>query len=390
MFTRQNLRWLRQNEALLAELAQEDLTPRNTLLLLTRLRKTLSAEQAAVALETATLRQKAAQKFQQAAQMFFTAEALQQATTARVAQFHAECLRGHDVVLDMGCSIGGDSIAFGQHSTVIGFDQDPIRLMMAQHNTQIYDAMAHFIQADIQHKLPLSDSKSVAAFFDPARRDDGKRKLSVHDYLPPLDSILAKNFGALLIKISPGVDLDELAPYDVGITFVSENGDLKEALLHGGMLASAGTRAVRLPENLSLTSQNLPPPPITDRPLRYLYEPDPAIIRSGLFGELLAALNLEAYRFDEDIAYLTGDEAVESPWLRSWRIDDWLPFNLKRLRSTLQAKNIGKVTVKKRGSPILPEELQRLLKLKKGAAEAVVILTQLKGQHIAIIADTNP
>jgi len=44
------------------------------------------------------------------------------------------------------------------------------------------------------------------------------------------------------------------------------------------------------------------------------------------------------------------------------------------------------VTVKKRGSPVTPEELQKMLKLKKGDHHAVVILTRLKGHHVALIS----
>jgi hypothetical protein len=42
--------------------------------------------------------------------------------------------------------------------------------------------------------------------------------------------------------------------------------------------------------------------------------------------------------------------------------------------------------VKKRGSPITPEELQAKLRLKKGSREAVIFLTQVRSVHSAIIS----
>ena len=54
---------------------------------------------------------------------------------------------------------------------------------------------------------------------------------------------------------------------------------------------------------------------------------------------------------------------------------DWMPFNLKRLRATLRERNVGQVTVKKRGSALSPEELIAKLKL-KGDNSRVLALTR--------------
>lgn len=369
---------------LLQELAQADLSAVNTLPLLTRLRKSYAPELAAAALETAQLRQKAELKFSRASQMFFTRDALQQATHEAVASYHAQKLAPFSRIVDLGCGIGGDTLALGQLSHVIGLDMDAVRLVMARHNTQIYQAHADFVQADVTTR-PVKNVP--AAFFDPARRDEGRRIFSVRDYLPPLDQI--PPFEATLVKISPGVKLEEIAHLDAGIEFVSYDGELKEALLHFGHLNFEGRKATRLPDYETLSPLGYEPPPLTDAPRRYLYEPDPAVIRAGVFSEMLAHVGLTAYRLDQEIAYLTGDEVVKSGWLRTWRIDDWMPFHLKKLRTVLREKNIGQVTVKKRGSPITPEQLQQMLHL-KGRQHATVILTQLRGNPIVLLSYESP
>ncbi len=61
-----------------------------------------------------------------------------------------------------------------------------------------------------------------------------------------------------------------------------------------------------------------------------------------------------------------------------------MPFGLKRLRAYLRERNIGRVVVKKRGSPLQPEELIHQLKL-KGEEERVIVLTQLRGRPIVLI-----
>jgi hypothetical protein len=62
-----------------------------------------------------------------------------------------------------------------------------------------------------------------------------------------------------------------------------------------------------------------------------------------------------------------------------------MPFQLKRLRETLRARNVGNVTVKKRGSPLQPDDLRRQLRL-QGEQERVLFLTRWNGAPIVVIA----
>lgn len=118
-------------------------------------------------------------------------------------------------------------------------------------------------------------------------------------------------------------------------------------------------------------------------PLAYIYEPDASILRAGLVQAL--GTELGAAQLDPEIAYLTADKYVQHPFVRCWPVEDWMPFQLKRLRATLRDRNVGRVTVKKRGSPILPEELAQLLHL-DGDVEKTLFLTQLEGAPVVVIA----
>jgi hypothetical protein len=94
--------------------------------------------------------------------------------------------------------------------------------------------------------------------------------------------------------------------------------------------------------------------------------------------------DLDAAQLDPDIAYLTARDEIQNPFSRAWKVEDWFPFNLKRLREYLRDRNVGQVTVKKRGSPIKPEELIHMLKL-RGEDRRVVFLTHLDGAPITIV-----
>ena len=90
---------------------------------------------------------------------------------------------------------------------------------------------------------------------------------------------------------------------------------------------------------------------------------------------------------DETIAYLTADRPVPTPWCRTWRILDWMPFQLKRLRRYLADRGVGRVTVKKRGFPLTPQELIARLRLKGGDESRVLVMTRHNGKPFAIVCE---
>lgn len=387
----------------LAELAAQPLTPDQHLQVASRLSREVGPERTHALLETALLRERAAEKFSRAAAMYFTRPALEQASSNQVASYRASRLAGFDILFDLGCSVGGDTPHMAAEAPTIGIDRDPLRLAMAQANIETL-APSHpvdFLRADLSAPLPIAFPPRAASFFDPGRRKDHRRVFSVADYSPPLSAI--ENWlpvcPALSVKISPGVDLDEIQGYDAEVEFISLSGELKEAVLWFGPLKTAVRRATVLPGGHTfplpqeLISQGGAGQGAKDRllplsePRGYLYEPEPSILRAGLVGPL--GLGLEAAQLDPDIAYLTSDRLVETPFARSFRVESWMPFQLKRLRAELRARGVDRVVVKKRGSPISPEELIRKLRLPgRGQAtgvERILFLTHLRGQPIVVL-----
>lgn len=359
-----------------------------------KLRRRYPPELAQAALETAILRQAAATKYPQAAQMYFSRLALEQASNWATATYRAERMAGFGRFLDLGCSTGGDTLALAEYGPATGIDRDGLRLRMAQANAQALGMAqrARFVQADLEQALPLHLDEQTAWFCDPGRRSGGRRVFSVREYQPPLAVIrewLPKS-PAGAVKLSPGVRLEELQPYQAEVEFLSQRGELKEAVLWFGPLRGAIRRATLLPGRRSLSRAAEDPAPERlplSEPQAILYEPDPAVLRAGLVQEL--GWQLGAAQLDREIAYLTSAQVVATPFARQWQIEAWLPFNLKRLRQELRRLGVNRVVVKKRGSPLQPEEVIRLLRLEKQVAgageERVVFLTHLRGRPIAVI-----
>jgi hypothetical protein len=350
------------------------------------LSRNYASDLARAALEIAILRAEANEKLLFANKMYLTREAMQQASSYEVSSYRAKRYKHFDHLIDLGCSIGADTLALAAVAPTCGVDRDPLRLAMAQANMIPFNLGEHtaFLQADLYDPLTFAPAPWIGLFFDPGRRINHQRIHHVDDYQPPLKVIREwlPDFPALGVKISPGVDLSELEGYDAEIEFISLNGELKEAVLWFGPLKTASRRATLLPVGHTMVAGEPRSLPLSE-PRGWIYEPDPSILRAGLVTDLGA--QLEAYQLDPDIAYLTSDRYLHTSFARSWQIEAWLPFNLKRLRDYLRRHKIGQVTVKKRGSPLEPEALIHELRL-SGDKQRVIFLTHLNGRAIVVIA----
>lgn len=360
---------------------------------LTRLRRGAAPTLASAAWEQATLRQRAmtSGKFAHAAQMYFTREALEQATGEVIAHHRARRYASFGPLADLGCGIGGDALTLAEAHTVLAIDRDPLRLAILRENARVCDLDRRIlpVRADLTQ---FSPPRVDALFCDPGRRTaDGRRVFSVAAYQPPLAQILGWRAAvpALGIKVSPGIIREEWpSPAEAEIEFISEGGALKEAVLWFGSLRGVERRATLLPSGATLSGAGaigggVPLAP----PGQFLYEPDPAVMRAGVVEAL--ASQLGAAQIDPDIAYLTADRAQATPFARIYRIEEALPFSLKRLAARLRAHDAGEVVVKKRGSPLDTDQLARRLR-GQGTRSLIVVLTHVQGRPYALICTPHP
>lgn len=186
-------------------------------------------------------------------------------------------------MLDVCCGIGSDTLALAERSTnVIGYDLDPVRILMAQLNAEALGSKARFEVADVTN-IPLI---AMHIFYDPGRRDElGNRIFDVEKYRPPLSLTNRFECRWWLAKLSPGVDTAQLAPYrgNSYLHFVSVNGELKEALLGhdntGGPFPTYSENAILFHEgNFSVWKRNDEADSVISEPRQWLIEPDPALI----------------------------------------------------------------------------------------------------------------
>ncbi|MER7758834.1 methyltransferase domain-containing protein [Streptomyces sp. NPDC097619] len=378
-----------EGRALLAELRDHD--PARELATATRLRRSHPAELVSAALGQARLRQRAAAKFgaEDAYRMYFTPNGVEQSTRASVAEHRARRLAGLGVrsLADLCCGIGGDALALARAGIrVLAVDRDPLTAAVARANAEEL-GLADLIEVREADVTEVDTGGYDAVFVDPARRGGRGRIFDPEAYSPPLSWAVGAAGGARFgaVKVAPGIP-HEAVPDEAEAEWISDRGDVKEAVLWFGT-APGTVRATLLPRGDSLATADPLPDPEPGPVGRWLYEPDGAVIRAHLVAE--AAAELDGRLIDPTIAYVTADELRPSRYATAYEITDVLPFNLKKLKALLRERQVGVLTVKKRGSAIEPEELRRKVK-PQGPNAATVILTRVAGAPSMLLARPAP
>ncbi len=202
------------------------------------------------------------------------------------------------------------------------------------------------------------------------------------DWTPPwpfVEGLLRRD---AVVKVAPGIP-HTLVPEGVEAEWVSDHGEVKEAALWSGSLATANRRATVIGDGGLATLTDEDDPGAEVRPVGgFLYEPDGAVIRAGLVTAV--AYGVAGGLVDEHIAYVTSDQAFTTPFARAYRVLEQLPYREKALRAALRERGIGRLTIKKRGVEIVPETLRKRLAL-SGEQEATLVLTRVAGAGTALL-----
>jgi len=350
-------------------------------------RQGVPPELAAAALTQAELRTRAVAKFgAEAGRMFFTRAGLEQATRGPVASRRAFRLfeAGVREIADLGCGIGADTLAFARAGIrVRAVDTDPVTVAVATANAAAL-GLGDLVEIRCADARDADLAGVDAAFCDPARRRGTGRVFDPRAWSPSWDFVagLVELVPRTVLKLAPGTD-HALIPAGAEAEWVSVDGDVVEAAFWCGPLASLPRRATLLPSGLSLTGSGVATAAVG--PVRrYLYDPEGAVVRAHLVAEF--ADIVDGTLADPHIAYVYADAAAQTPFGRCYEVLDVIPFSVKRLRAALRERDAGRLTVKKRGSPLDPDHLRRAMRL-TGTAEATVVLTRVAGAPTALLVE---
>ncbi|MDZ4819432.1 MAG: hypothetical protein SGJ20_10715 [Planctomycetota bacterium] len=374
-----------------------------------RLRKELSPNQVHLVLQQIELRHRARQRLALASSMFFTSVGLEQATDTVVARYKAGRFSAGQLVADLCCGIGGDLLELARRGPVTGVDRDPASAVLAAANLSQYSDRtgSHVLTSSVEE---LDLSNFAAWHIDPDRRPQGRRTthIDLHEPGPAVLAKLLQQCPHAAIKLAPAAGFDgEIAEssssvpwHEAELQWISRGGQCRQLVAWFGNLAQhPGQRvATRLeltvpdiatagePGNEIIVTSFAGTPmqdPLSTAPLQtFLHEPDPALLASHLAEA--HAVELGIAPLAPDVAYYTGDTALDHRLWSSFAILETMPYKPKLLKPWLRERGIGRLEVKKRGVDLEPEKVRRELTV-SGDQSATLLLCRVEGRITAII-----
>jgi SAM-dependent methyltransferase len=373
-----------EGQQLLDWLGGREVTPDRALALSRELRGRYPADLIAAALTQHSLRLAGRAKFSHAEAMYFTRAGLEQASSDLTARHSARRFAAAGLVADLCCGIGGNLAALGAVADhVLAVDADPGTLRFAYRNAAAHGVAARVtpVCADVRDLVLAGGPRRPAVFIDPARRA-AARRLRAGDCEPPLSwcLALAGQVEQVAIKAAPGLP-HALVPAAWEIEFVAVDRGLKEALLWSPALATSARRATILPAGHTLTEAPGPPAAVA-APGGYLLDPNPAVTRAGLVQEL--ARDLGAWQIDPMIAFLSTDREIRTPFARTLRVLESMPWHERQVARRLRELGIGTADIRRRGLAGDVRQIHRRLGL-QGERSAVIVLTRRENRPWGLI-----
>jgi THUMP domain-like/RNA cap guanine-N2 methyltransferase len=420
-------------QELLARLAAEPDGAGTPLALAVRLRREYPADLVAAATAQHELRLAARAKFSRAMEMLFTRAGYEQSSSEPIARYRAARFGAARRVADLCCGIGGDLLALASGREALAVDRDDVHTRLALHNAAVYGQTENVsaVVADVRD-IPLGGLDAV--FIDPARRSGpgtasartgggsarpgtgwaprgegsarpgGASPEPAHRFRagrsePPLDwcFALAERVPAVCVKAAPGLPA-ELIPAGWEAEFIADGRDLKEAVLWSPTLATAPVASSGGPRRALVLSGSVAHAlvacpgdlvPVTE-PGEYLLDPNPAVTRSGLVEDLARSLSGDDHghgdvaKIDPQIAFLTLDRPVQTPFARTLRVLDSAPWNEKRFARRLRELGIGAADIRRRGLAGDVDQIHRRLKL-AGPNRATIVITRVNDKPWGLI-----
>ena len=297
--------------------------------------------------------------------MFFTRDGLEQATRPAVADHHAHRFVAAGVrrVVDLGCGIGSDALAFARAGLeVVAVERDPETAAVAAANLA---GRATVVCADAEQVAGDLLADGSAVFADPARRTERGRVWRLAEVTPPWSFVarLLDGRRPAGVKLAPALPHAEI-PAAAEAEWLSHRGEVVEAGLWAGPAPRpAYARRWSGPPTTRHRSgwRRRAEAPLPVRELGdYLYEPDGAVIRAGAIADV--GLLLGAGLLDPHVAYLTADRLQTTPFATAYAVHDQLPYRRKVLHRWLVEHGIGRLEIKRRGLDFDPAVLRRELR----------------------------
>ncbi len=304
---------------------------------------------------------------------------MEQCSSSQTADYKASLVKGESFA-DFSGGFGVDTVALAREFSS-GYYVEPQEELceLFRHNSKTLGINnVEVINGTMEERLASIEPVDTI-YLDPSRRDThGRKVVALADCTPNLlewKSALLERCNTLMVKLSPMIDIHQTLrdlPETFAVHVIAVEGECKEVVF----LLSRADNINRIPTIIAidickeannriestLETERTTPPRIATELGTYLYEPNAAVMKAGLFNTLSQQFQISKLAANTNL--FTADELHEDFPGRIFRIEAAHEFHSRKTAKELS--HIGCANIAVRNFPLLAEELRKTLKIKDG------------------------
>ena len=308
---------------------------------------------------------------------------IEQSFSELTAAYKSELIKGNKII-DLTGGFGVDTYFFSKKAKeVVHCEKSRELSILAGHNLSILGAEnIRFINADSIEFLKETEEIFDTLYIDPSRRIESKKVFLLKDTEPDVVSNLAlflTKASRIIIKTSPLFDiqsgLNELSQVSAvhvvsvkndckELLWVIDKGFVGEAEIISTAISTSGQKSFRFKisdeRSLSIDSYSVP--------LKYLYEPDVALLKAGCFKSITQAFPV--LKLHQHSHLYTSENFVADFPGKVFNINDVSDY-----KQFIKENQLKKANVISRNFPHSPDELKKKHKISDGGPEYLIFTT---------------
>ena len=318
---------------------------------------------------------------------------IEQCSSEATAQCKANLLKGN-AFADLTGGLGIDTYYIDRHFQKPDYVERQEELCeLARHNFSVLNTKIEVHNEKAEDYINHCEPKDCI-FIDPARRDEhGRKTVSIADCTPnvaDLQDLLLQKAEKVMVKLSPMLDiskaLEELHHVkELHVVAVANECKELDFILERGYQGEIQFVCVNLlteqPEvRFTMEEERNSSGKLAESVLKYLYEPNPAVMKAGCFK--LLTQRFDVFKLHKNSNLYTSEDLISDFPGRIFEVEGWAPYNKKVKQTLLQ--DVDKASIAVRNFPLSVAELRKALKIGDGDA-IYLFATTLKGEQKIIV-----
>ena len=331
---------------------------------------------------------------------------VEQSSSEKTAIWKANLVSGQ-TLLDMTGGFGVDTYYFAQHIQQVTYLEKNTELFkIVEHNYKVLNASnIATINEDSLSFLENTSQQFDWIYLDPARRDDaGNRKIGLAGYFPNLldiQPLLFEKTNKVLVKVSPMLDIQQAIQQLETVQKVivlSVQNEVKELLFilnppPTPLQRGKTTSSIIVCVDLRKDGQEIVYQPTANAvlsnvkygsPKQYIYEPNAAILKAGLFKEI--ALDFNLAKLHANTHLYTSEQLVDNFPGRTFRCKAVKSYNKKAITPYLTNK---KANITTRNFPYSVAQIKKKLGVKDGGNRYLFATTLIEDKLAVLVCEKS-